>query len=171
MTVTQYEMRFFELARHVVWMVPTDRERIKRFVDGLTYQLRILVTRERVTTATFEEVVDIACEIEIVRRQEREEREAKRPRGSGSFSSAPSRGQFQQGRGRSFRQAHSACPAQSSSRALSVQGSSMPGPSTGHSDARGSLQSSSLVLGSCYECGEFGHMRRQCPRLHDGQSQ
>ncbi|XP_075076967.1 uncharacterized protein LOC142163580 [Nicotiana tabacum] len=154
------------------------------------------MTRERVTGATFEEVVDIAREIESVLRQEREEREDKRPPGSDSFSGAPLRGQFQQGRGRSFRQAHSArpgyrgassghgsqsshqghsslnaLPAQSSSRAPSVQGSSMLGPSTGHSGARGSLQSPSLAPGSCYECGEFGHMRRQCPHLHDGQSQ
>ncbi|XP_070030156.1 uncharacterized protein [Nicotiana sylvestris] len=196
MTVTQYEMRFSELAQHALWLVPIDRERIKRFVDGLTYQLQILMTRERVTGATFEEVVDIAREIELVRRQEREEREAKRPRGSGNFSSAPLRGQFQQGRGLPFRQAHSACPgyrgassghgfhsshqghasliallAQTSSRAPSVQGSSMSSPSTGHSSARGSLSSPSPPQGSCYECREFGHMRRQCPRLHDGQSQ
>ena len=45
----------------------------------LTYQLCILMTRERVIGATFEEVVDIACEIDSVHRQEREEREANRP--------------------------------------------------------------------------------------------
>ncbi|XP_070017093.1 uncharacterized protein [Nicotiana sylvestris] len=196
MTVMQYEMWFSGLAHHAVWLVPTDRERIMRFVNGLTYQLRILITRERVTGATFKEVVDIASEIELVRRHDQEEREAKRPRGSGNFSSAPSRGQFQQGRGRPFRQTYSAhpgyrgassghgshnsnwvhsslsaLPAHSSSCAPSVQSSSMPGPSTGHSGARGSLQSPSLTSESCYECGEFGHMRRQCPRLRDGQSQ
>ena len=110
MTVSQYESRFSELARHAIWMVPTDRERIRRFVDGLNYHLCILMTRERVLGATFEEVVDITHEIEAVRRQEREEREAKRPRGSGSYSGAPSRGQFQHGRGRSFRPAQSAHP-------------------------------------------------------------
>ncbi|XP_070045449.1 uncharacterized protein [Nicotiana tomentosiformis] len=36
-SVTQYKMRFSELARHAVWLVPTDRERIRRFIDGLTY--------------------------------------------------------------------------------------------------------------------------------------
>ncbi|XP_070010089.1 uncharacterized protein [Nicotiana sylvestris] len=80
MIVTQYEMRFTELACHAIWMIPSDRERIRRFVDGLNYHLRILMTRERVLGATFEEVVDIAREIEKVRHQEREEREAKRPR-------------------------------------------------------------------------------------------
>ncbi|XP_070005397.1 uncharacterized protein [Nicotiana sylvestris] len=110
MTVSQYEASFSELARYASWIVPTDRERIKRFVDGLNYHLRILMTRERVMGISFEDAVDIARDIETTRRQEREEREAKRPRGSGSFSGAPSRGQFQQGRGRSFRLAQSARP-------------------------------------------------------------
>ncbi|XP_070046001.1 uncharacterized protein [Nicotiana tomentosiformis] len=39
MSMTQYKMRFSELARHAVWLVPTDMERIRRFIDGLTYQL------------------------------------------------------------------------------------------------------------------------------------
>ncbi|XP_070040015.1 uncharacterized protein [Nicotiana tomentosiformis] len=90
MVVMQYEMRFSELARHVVWLVPTDRERIRRFIDGLTFQLQILMTRERVSSATFDEVVDIAQEIESVRNQEWVEREAKRSCGLGSFGSVPS---------------------------------------------------------------------------------
>ncbi|XP_070019503.1 uncharacterized protein [Nicotiana sylvestris] len=43
-------------------------ERIGRFVDGLAYQLQILMTRDRVSGASFEEVVDIARDIEFVRR-------------------------------------------------------------------------------------------------------
>uniref|UniRef100_A0A1U7VHE7 DNA-binding protein HEXBP-like n=1 Tax=Nicotiana sylvestris TaxID=4096 RepID=A0A1U7VHE7_NICSY len=64
-----------------------------------------------------------------------------------------------------------ALPAQSSSYAPSVQGSSAPSASAGHSGARGSLQFPSPVPGSCYECGEFGHIKRQCPRLRGGQFQ
>ncbi|XP_070036547.1 uncharacterized protein [Nicotiana tomentosiformis] len=60
MSVTQYEMQFLKLARHAIWLVPTDRERIRRFIDGLTFQLRLLMTRERVSGTTFDEVVDIA---------------------------------------------------------------------------------------------------------------
>ncbi|XP_070017187.1 serine/arginine-rich splicing factor RSZ22-like [Nicotiana sylvestris] len=98
-----------------------------RFVDGVTYQLRILMTRERVSGATFEKFVDISREIESVRRQEQDEREAKRPRGSGA--------------------------------------------STSHSGAWGSIQSPSPAPGSCYECGELGHMWRQCPHRLGGSSQ
>ncbi|XP_070047504.1 uncharacterized protein [Nicotiana tomentosiformis] len=83
-------MRFSKLACHAVWLVPNDRERIRRFVDGLTYQLQLLMTWERVSGATFDEVVDIVQQIEMVRSQERGEREAKRPHGSGDFSGVPS---------------------------------------------------------------------------------
>ncbi|XP_070028945.1 uncharacterized protein [Nicotiana sylvestris] len=108
MTMSQYEERFSKLACHASWMVPTDCERIKRFVDGLNYYLRILMTRERDLGILFEDVVNIARDIEMARRQDREKREAKRPRGFGSFSGAPSRGQFQHSRGCSFRPAQSA---------------------------------------------------------------
>ncbi|XP_070035989.1 uncharacterized protein [Nicotiana tomentosiformis] len=96
MSVTKYEIRFSELARHAVWFVPTDRERIRRFIDGLGFQLRLLMTRERVSGVTFDKVVDISRQIEMVQGQERTEREAKRPRGQGGFSGAPQGGQFQQ---------------------------------------------------------------------------
>ncbi|XP_070034458.1 uncharacterized protein [Nicotiana tomentosiformis] len=47
--------------------VLTDMERIRKFIDGLTFHLRLLLTRERVSGATFDEVVDIARQIEKVR--------------------------------------------------------------------------------------------------------
>ncbi|XP_070056769.1 uncharacterized protein [Nicotiana tomentosiformis] len=135
--------------------------------------------------------------IEMVRSQEWIEREAKRPRGQGGFSSVPSRGQFYHGRGRPFRHAqttrpvhhgassghgsHSyqqvqpsfgALPAQSSSHAPSAQGSSVPGPSSSYSGARGSLQSPPLFAErGCFECGDLGHIKRHCPRLSGGSSQ
>ncbi|XP_070050731.1 uncharacterized protein [Nicotiana tomentosiformis] len=89
MSVTEYQMRFSELDHQEVWLVPTDRVRFRRFVDGLIYQLRLLMTRERVSGATFDEMVDISWKIVVVRSQELVEREAKRPRGSGGFSGVP----------------------------------------------------------------------------------
>ncbi|XP_070036085.1 uncharacterized protein [Nicotiana tomentosiformis] len=159
MPVTQYEMRFSKLARHIVWLVPTDWERIRRFIDGLTYQLQLLMTREMVFGATFNKVVDIAWYIEMVCSQEHGGREAKRPRGLGGFSGVPSGG------GQS---SLSSLAAQSSSRAPSVQGLSMPGPSSSYPGAWDSLHSQPPALGSCFECGEFGHMWRQCPRRSGG---
>ena len=109
-SMMQYEMRFFELAHHTVWLVPTNRERIRKFIDGFTYHMQLLMTRERVSGATFNEVVSIAREIEMVRSQERGEREAKRPRGPGEFSNFPSGGQFYCNRGRPYRHAQTGHP-------------------------------------------------------------
>ncbi|XP_070041238.1 uncharacterized protein [Nicotiana tomentosiformis] len=110
MYVTQNEMRFFELACHTFWLVPTDTERIKRFIDGLIYQLQLLMTREKVSGATFDELVDISWQIKMVRSQERGEREAKRPRGSSCFNGVPLGGQFYHGRGRPYRHAQTGRP-------------------------------------------------------------
>ncbi|XP_070009632.1 uncharacterized protein [Nicotiana sylvestris] len=84
-------MGFSKLARHVVWLVPTDRHIIGRLIDGLTFQLWFLMTRDTVSGATFDKVIDIAWQIEMVCIQERFEREAKRSHGSGGFSCASSR--------------------------------------------------------------------------------
>ncbi|XP_070053920.1 uncharacterized protein [Nicotiana tomentosiformis] len=47
----------------------------------------------------------------------------------------------------------------------------MPGSSTRHPGARGSLQFPPPAPGSYFECGELGHMWRHCPRRHGGLSQ
>ncbi|XP_070039574.1 uncharacterized protein [Nicotiana tomentosiformis] len=110
MVVTLYEMRFAKLARHASWLVPTERERIKRFIDGLNYGLRFSMAREVMTGVRFVQVVDIARRLELVLSQEGEEREAKRPQGSSGFSSASSGGQPHHNRGRPYRAAKIARP-------------------------------------------------------------
>ncbi|XP_070054035.1 uncharacterized protein [Nicotiana tomentosiformis] len=129
-------------------------------------------------------VTQYEIRLEMVRSQERGEREAKRPRGPGGFSGILSGGQFYRGMGRSYINAQTshpvhrgaspshgsysshqgqpslgALPAQSSSRAPSVQGSFAPGASSIYSGSRGPIQSTPPpVLGSCFECHELGHM-------------
>ncbi|XP_070032837.1 uncharacterized protein [Nicotiana tomentosiformis] len=109
--------------------------------------------------------------------QERVEREDKRPRGHGGFSGAPSGARpvhygASSGHGsHSYQQGRSsldALPVQSLSCGPSGQGLSMPGPSASYPGARGSLQSPAPAPGTCYECGEFGLMRRECPRIVGG---
>ncbi|XP_070046234.1 uncharacterized protein [Nicotiana tomentosiformis] len=117
-----------------------------------------------------------------------------RPRGPGDFSGVPSRGQFYRARGHPYRHSQagrpvhhgtssnqgsysshqgqlsfSALPAQSSSHAPSVQGSFAQGASNSYSGSWGPIQSAPpLVPGSCFECREFGHIWRQCPRRLGG---
>ncbi|XP_070054290.1 uncharacterized protein [Nicotiana tomentosiformis] len=185
MSVTQYEMRFFELDRHAVWLVPTDRERIKRLIDGLAYQLRLLMTREKVSSATFDEMFDITRQIKVVHSQERGEREAKRPRGSGGFGGIPSGWKSYHNRGRPYRptqmtrpahrgasashgsyNAHSgqssfsALPAQSSHHASCAQASI--GNSPGHQEHQFHHRT------GYFECRDFGHIKRDCLRLLSG---
>ncbi|XP_070045099.1 uncharacterized protein [Nicotiana tomentosiformis] len=187
-------MRFSELAHHAVWLVPTERERIRRCIDGLNYGLYFIMTREIVTGVRFDEVADIATRLELVLSQERKEREAKRPRGLGGFSNASSGGQSHHNRGRPYRSAQmthtvhrsassshgsysarsgqlslSVLLTQSSSRALLVQGSSVPGSSSGYSGSQGPIQSLLPLSGrGFFECGELGNVRRYCPHLMGG---
>ncbi|XP_070042529.1 uncharacterized protein [Nicotiana tomentosiformis] len=65
LSVTQYEMRFSELARHAVWLVPTEREKIRRFINGINQQFHFVMTLGNVAGAR---------RLEMVRIQEREER-------------------------------------------------------------------------------------------------
>ncbi|XP_070045855.1 uncharacterized protein [Nicotiana tomentosiformis] len=144
--------------------------------------------------AKFEEVVDSARRLKMVRTQEREDREAKRSRGPGNSSDVPSGGQPYHNRGRPYRSAQmarpahrgasathgsysarssryslSALPAQSSSRAPSVQGSSVQGSSGSYSCSRGLPQNlPPFFKRYCYECGELGHARKYCPYLSRG---
>ncbi|XP_070054718.1 uncharacterized protein [Nicotiana tomentosiformis] len=167
MSMMQYDMRFFELSRHA---------------------------GERVSGATFDEVVDIAWQIEMVRSLERGEKVAKRPRGLGDYNDVPSRGQFYRSRVRSYRHAQtsrlvhsgassnhgsysshqsqsylSALPAPSTLCIPLVQGSYVPGPSGSHSSSRGPPQNSPPFFEmECYECGELGHVRKYCPRRMQG---
>uniref|UniRef100_A0A1U7WU99 Predicted GPI-anchored protein 58 n=1 Tax=Nicotiana sylvestris TaxID=4096 RepID=A0A1U7WU99_NICSY len=61
--------------------------------------------------------------------------------------------------------------AQSSSRAPSVQGPSAPSAPSSHSGVRGSFQSHPPTSRGYYECGELGHVWKQCPRRTASSSQ
>lgn len=91
MPVTQYEMRFRELSCSA-FLVPTENERIHRFVEGLNYSLRFGMAREVETETNFHRPIDIAKRLECIRRQKIEDRKAKKPHGTGGFSNAYSRG-------------------------------------------------------------------------------
>ncbi|XP_070057548.1 uncharacterized protein [Nicotiana tomentosiformis] len=101
-------MRFLELAHYAIWLVPTKRERIGRFIDGLNYGLHFIMTREIVSGSKFDDVVDSARRLEQVCSEEREEKKAKRPRGWGGFSGVSSIGQSHRNRGHPYRLAHMA---------------------------------------------------------------
>ncbi|XP_070057314.1 uncharacterized protein [Nicotiana tomentosiformis] len=97
-----------ELRRQFEKLHQEERERIRRFIDGLNYGLRFVITREIALGAWFDEVVDIARRLEQVLSQERDEREAKRPLGLDGFNGASSGGQSHHSSGRPYRPAQMA---------------------------------------------------------------
>ncbi|XP_070032531.1 uncharacterized protein [Nicotiana tomentosiformis] len=169
MSMTLHEMRFLELAHHSVWLVPTKRERISRFIDGLNYQLHFVMTWESVSGTWFDEVVDITRRLEFVCSLEHEEREAKKPRGLGGFNGVSSGGQSQYSRGRPYRPAQMGLPVHRGASASHGSYSAPMGSSGSYSGSRGTLQYlPPFFERGCFECEELGHVKRYFPRLSGG---
>ncbi|XP_070054564.1 uncharacterized protein [Nicotiana tomentosiformis] len=99
MIVTQYETRFMDLSFHAIVLLPTERERVRRFIDRLTFSIRLQMAKETEDDIAFQRAIDISRQIEMVRGQERGLVFDKRPRHSGSFSGASSGGRGTLGRG------------------------------------------------------------------------
>ncbi|XP_070033004.1 uncharacterized protein [Nicotiana tomentosiformis] len=53
MTVSQYETRFVDLTRHSIILLPTKKERVRRFIDGLTYTIRLQMAKETGSDISF----------------------------------------------------------------------------------------------------------------------
>ncbi|XP_070036126.1 uncharacterized protein [Nicotiana tomentosiformis] len=169
MTVLEYAIRFSELARHAPILVPTDRERVCRFIEGLDYDIKICMARELQIDTPFQQVMEIAKNIEGLLGMERDSKEAKRSRRSGGFSGFYSSTRTHYSRGSTSR------PAQSSHQVTrSAPVSSYNAPPTqdsynGYSSYPAQTQyEQSLPQRGCYECGDTRHIMRVCPRLGRG---
>ncbi|XP_070051260.1 uncharacterized protein [Nicotiana tomentosiformis] len=93
MSVTDYEARFSELSRHALMILPTDAERVWRFVEGLHSSIRANIAQEVEMGTSYQLVVEIARRIEGYRQRGREKmQQDKRSRFSGDFRSAAARG-------------------------------------------------------------------------------
>ncbi|XP_070034831.1 uncharacterized protein [Nicotiana tomentosiformis] len=104
MSVTDYEARFFELSRHALMILPTDAERVRRFVVGLHSGIRVNMAREVEMGTSYQLVVEIARRIEGYHQRGREQmQQDKRARFSREFRGAPARGIGQFGRGQPSR--------------------------------------------------------------------
>ena len=92
MSVTDYEARFSELSRHALMILPTEAERVRKFIAGLHTGIQATMAREVEMGTSYERVVEIARRIEGVRQRNREQiMRDKRFRYSGEFRGAPSR--------------------------------------------------------------------------------
>ncbi|XP_070050373.1 uncharacterized protein [Nicotiana tomentosiformis] len=91
MTVTQNETRFVDLARYAVFLLPTKRERLRRFIDGLAFGMRLQMAKETKDDISFQRTIEITRRIEMIHSQGRDALSEKRTRQFGGFSGASSR--------------------------------------------------------------------------------
>ncbi|XP_070054189.1 uncharacterized protein [Nicotiana tomentosiformis] len=126
MSVSEYAVTFNDLSRHAPTLVSTVRERICRFIEGLNDGIRFNMAREFEIDTPYQQVVEMAQRLEGIQGREREDREAKRPRGTGGFSGGHAIVTARHGRCYVSRPVHSALPASSDYHAKTVA-LAMPG--------------------------------------------
>lgn len=183
MTVMHYEERFLMLSHYAPELVASERDRIDRFIQGLRdeYQDRMLA----VEYESFRRAVDAAlrCEtkalastrgsraLEVGGPSQGPPKRASS--GSGSSSSSglsspssdtrPSFGRHGHGARQRFRQSSSRLSGASSDSPIQVQRTYPLCQSCGRHH-EGQCQAGSTV---CFQCGQEGHYRRECPQLTD----
>ncbi|XP_070054451.1 uncharacterized protein [Nicotiana tomentosiformis] len=64
MSMTDYEARLSDLYHHALMILPTDAERVRRFIAGLHYGIQVAMAREVEIGTSYEQVVEIARRIE-----------------------------------------------------------------------------------------------------------
>ncbi|XP_061993588.1 uncharacterized protein LOC133711492 [Rosa rugosa] len=172
-TVTEFEQRFTQLAQFVPDLVGTERERIYRFVDGLGGDYRLQLTG--VPFNTYSEVVNAALRLETMYLS------GVRPRDAGGPSQGPSkRAASTSGSGSSGggRRVSSDSVTLSDFGGLNMGGgqsewqfsdgtSQYGGTSEGFHTWRDRPQRWTRDV-TCYQCGQQGHYRRDCPTLTHG---
>ncbi|XP_070035478.1 uncharacterized protein [Nicotiana tomentosiformis] len=187
MTVTQYETRFVDLAHHATILLPTEKERVRRFIDGITCTISLQMAKKTRSDISFQTTIDISRRIELVRAQERGSVSDKSPRHYGSFSGASSGGKGAFGRAHPPMPFHSALQASHSSLgscgpyvpyswqpAYSAPSEPISAPPIqsyhcSYPTRLGQIQfQQPQQQDRCFECGGIGHIRRSCSRLLGG---
>ena len=100
--VTKYEVLYCELSRHALAIIQNDKERIRRFVRGLTLSIRSAMFRASREGASFQSIVSAAKELELMEIEEFGD--PKRARISSQFHGALSGGRGSQRVSGSFQQ-------------------------------------------------------------------
>ncbi|XP_069144044.1 uncharacterized protein [Solanum lycopersicum] len=85
MLVEEYQGKFHALASHASMILPTEAERVRRFVKGHIIPIHLRVSQVTASGVPFQKVVDVAKELEMIRREGFEQREGKRTRYSGYY--------------------------------------------------------------------------------------
>ncbi|XP_015169874.1 uncharacterized protein [Solanum tuberosum] len=70
LSITEYEDHFYQLSRHDLAIIPDETERIRRFVRGLTFSIRLAVFRASREGVSFQSIVSAAKEVKLKEREE-----------------------------------------------------------------------------------------------------
>ncbi|KAH9685255.1 Endonuclease [Citrus sinensis] len=199
LTVEEYEKKFLDLSRFATSVVGDERERCRRFEDGLRFEIRTTVTASRYTE--FGEVVEAARRVEHSIAEGRRFHALKQKRSQSwaegdSSSRPPKRGgiptsysdSMQRSQGTGFRGDSRQAVSHSSVQPLVGSNTKTQGQYDRSSGGYRDDRSRSFQLTSCpscgrnhqgqcrvgdrvcYLCGQPGHIRRFCPTLSQGDS-
>ncbi|XP_070048464.1 uncharacterized protein [Nicotiana tomentosiformis] len=78
-TITQHESRFMDLYHHALLLLPTEGERVRRFIERLTHPIRFQMAKETGSEISFQAAANVSRRIEMVLTQEKGEGSDKRP--------------------------------------------------------------------------------------------
>ncbi|XP_070046318.1 uncharacterized protein [Nicotiana tomentosiformis] len=169
MTVSEYATRFSELAYHTPILVLVVKERVRRFIEGLDYDLKICMARELQTDISFHQVVEISMMLERVRNEENESKEAKRSQNFGEFSGFHSVAITHHVGGSGSRSAQPTIQNIGSAPVNTFSAPPARGSYSGYSSYPAQTQyEQSRPQRGCYECGDTRHFMRNCPKLDRG---
>ncbi|XP_074300454.1 uncharacterized protein LOC141631719 [Silene latifolia] len=149
MTVEQYTRKFIELARFASMIIPTEREKIRRYELRLAPKVRTAVAA--VPSRTFQEAYDRAISVydAVLDQEAHERRLAKKTPAPSSSSQGPAK---RVKHGNTSGEARSNPAPQGDRRCYHCGGAYHPGKSCSGKDIR------------CFNCQDLGHTANRCPQ-------
>ena len=82
MTVAEYEVRFTQLSRYALMMVATEKDRCRRFEEGLSYNIRSRLASSDLRT--YQELKAAAIRVERLLREKEEYQRSRKAEKSAS---------------------------------------------------------------------------------------
>nr|XP_009775293.1 PREDICTED: uncharacterized protein LOC104225226 [Nicotiana sylvestris] len=188
-SVQEYYMEFISLAKHVLHMVKTEKEKIRRFVGGLAYHIKDTTSAAVVGITTFSSIMGFDKHLEKDRQQMTEEKEHnEKTRTAGMFngissgggrdssnkeSLAPAQSSHQSSGGSSFRRAQSYGNQSRRNQNLRTSSSHSQSHAQQHSHQqhlcvtckRQYSGQCKIDFHGCYHYGDIGHIKANCPKL------
>ncbi|XP_065878761.1 uncharacterized protein [Euphorbia lathyris] len=183
MSVAEFTRQFLRLGRYVPEVMANERIKCSTYISGLGEPYTSMHIMSVTSGCTFQQLVDAARHMELDFNQSRATRhsiQSPKPKdgGQSSLVTGGNMGSFQMGSTQPFRQRSrfhkKGRHGQRHGRGFNQSGS---GQSSGSShNSSGSGYSSCNVCGrnhqgpcytapgSCFRCGQYGHMARQCPQ-------